>query len=408
MSDLYSLIRSSKSGDLRHIVSAAIDRFGAELVQTQVFVSQHGEASLGANLFADLAIASSDLPNDIDTVKLWQMCLYPATVTLFIGESGAGKSSIVYNMAVCAAQNESVFGVPFCVDRPLRILYVDPENAGQNCIKKLNRIGKGRPSGLIFHAGDNVDLSQPSQITALSQYITDQSIDVVILDPIANLFCTINENDNSEAARQMTALTRMSRRTGVCVIAVHHTGKEGTGNYGRGATARLASADVAMMLRCRGYGDDEVDDTFRGITSQREDIVRLQVTKNRIEGRGSLYLQMVGEDRFMQSSFAAWREAGNKKTDDSKIDQCRQDIFAYLSEGYWRPRAEIYSAMAQEDYGQVITDGALRSLADDGTVSSRRVGSVMTYILTAYLIGDSIVNEQPVEEITYQHQGYIG
>jgi hypothetical protein len=384
--ELHQSLQSLDNSDLRPILQTLIDKFGSGATQMQLALLQNNNV-LPENVFRSQTVSALHLPEPEEIQRLWKMGLYPGTVTLFIGETGTGKSSLLYNMMLSAAKEKPIFGVEWARNRPLKVLYLDPENSGQTCLLRLNRIGQGRPENLYFCAGEWVNLSDSVQMQALTNFIAQEGFDIVVLDPIVNLFDTKNENDNSEAVRQMVSLNRLSRETGVCVIAVHHTGREDKGIYGRGATARLSSSDVAFMVRARGIHDEEShDDTFSGVMQPREDVIRLQIVKNRIEGRSSLYLQMAGQDRFLRSSFAAWVEAGQKKTDESRVALVKEDILAILSDGNWRTRPELFACTAQEGYGQAVTDAGIRALVHQGTLASRLNSGMVSYTLSAYLL----------------------
>lgn len=368
---------------MRSAIDAMIEQVGVETVETQLMIASQRVAM---NPFATTSISSDSIPApEGDVERIW-FGLYPETVNLFIGDSGAGKSSLLYNIAVCAARNEPLYGINFGANRPLRVHYIDPENFGRKCARKLSRINKGAPSNLVFCSGVGVNLSDPAQMAYYREYVREQRFDVVIIDPLANLMGTENENDNSEAARQMAMLTSLSRATGACVIVVHHTGADKASATGRGATARIAGADVALLFRASGT-DENVDDTFNGTYQERREVCRLQIVKNRLEGRGSLYLQMMGADQFEVSSFAQWKARANRDRSANKTVQAQDAVQTYLLDGNWHSRAEIVTAMAREGIGQVTTDAALKALRDMKIVTERREGrgATLFYLLSSFL-----------------------
>jgi hypothetical protein len=228
--------------------------------------------------------------------------------------------------------------------------------------------------------------------------LVQEQIDMLIIDPIANLFDTKNENDNAEAAKQMTSLTRISRATNCCIIAVHHTGRDDKGNYGRGATARLAAADVAFVLRARCDNPDDIDDTFRSTAPIREDLLRLQVAKNRIEGRSSLYLQMGGDEKFLLSSIAAWREAGQKQPPAESIAGARESIQICLGNNIWNTKPSIFEHCANDGYGPAAVNQALYELTDCGTVTTRN--NRREYGLRGLMFDEALPHTNPLTLIT--------
>lgn len=370
------------NNELQNLLKTLISDYGHNAVSMALYLMQNADT----NIFEETTTSVADLPDAMPLQRLWQFCLYPGAVHLFVGEWGAGKSSILYNMFIHAAKNEPLWDVPFEMNRPLRILYIDRENSGQKRLQKLQRIGKGKPEFFFVNDGHNLNLSDPEQVAMLTQYILKHEIDLLGLDPLVGCFATVNENDNAEAQRQMASLITLAQTTGCAVLCVHHTDKANQGIGGRGATARIAAADVAYLLQTRVLQDDgDADDTFKGETIPREDIVRFRVTKNRYEGRGSLYLQMLGDDKFARSSFAAWRESDKSKDDAAHFDAAKEEVVAVLGDGNWKTRAQIYAEMAQEGFGQSLTDAVLSEQVLVGTISQQKLNQVNRYILSAYL-----------------------
>ena len=306
--------------------------------------------------------------------KVW-FGIYRGAVSYLAGETGAGKSSALYNIAVHAAQNKPLWGISFGLERPLKVLYIDPENAKLQSAWKIKNIGQGNPDNLVIHPGVGVDLSDSRWQSAFHQMILDDKYDLVILDPLINLFMTVNENDNPEGARQIKFLQGVAHETKAAILVVHHMGKNiengtaGSSSYGRGASSRLASADVGLLWRSKSEGDER-DDTYReedqGV--DRNDQCRLKITKNRLGRQASLFLRMAGGDRFELSSHEAWRgraEQGEKKTQMQLATEFIKDIV--MGNG-WKPRLEILAALKQDGIGDTNIDRALRQMVTDGVL----------------------------------------
>jgi hypothetical protein len=370
-------VSDADRGQFAEMIAALRDRFGAEALQAQVLT-----ASLGGEKpdpFARGMISAADLPESAEVPRLW-LGVYPGQVTLLVGETGAGKSSLLYNIAIHAARNEPLWGIPFGAGKPLAVLYIDPENAGNweegrggNCSQKIDKINAGRPVDLHFHDGRGVNLSAPAHFASLTATIRALSISVLIADPAIKLFGTRDENDNAEADRQMQLLTTLSRETNCAIIICHHTGKNTDGNYGRGASSRLASADIGIVFRVRGE-DEEVDDDVSGADNgelkQRNAICRYQMVKNRLAGRGSLYLQMAGNDKFDLTDFSAWQQAAVAKRGavKSKSEIARVEIGHALMDGERHSREEILSILQEEKIGRNTADETLQSLLNEGKI----------------------------------------
>jgi hypothetical protein len=346
--------------------------------------------------FRDGVIQADQLPEGIPPTRLW-FGLYPGSVVFLIGETGAGKSSLLYNLAIHIARNDPLWNVHFGAHRPLNVLYADPENAGNwkegvggVCAQKVDRINAGRPPTLRFHDWRDCDLMDTRTQEDLREYMREEQTEILLLDPIANIFGTKDENDNAEAAKQMKVLTAISRESGVCIILCHHVGKADMSNYGRGATARLAAADVGMVLRVRSDIED-ADDDFTGELIPRDDVCRLQIVKNRWEGRASLYLKMTGEDQFQRVSQKEWKEAGSSKTlgGDTKgkdavqkLYKAKEAIRAFMADGQARPTAWILEYLKQnEGIGEYSARPALKEMVDDRILVTFKEGQTVAYKL---------------------------
>jgi hypothetical protein len=333
--------------------------------------------------FAAGLVSAADLPSGEIPTPLW-FGVYPRSITLLSGETGAGKSSLILNVALDVAGD----GGRLFRDsaRHLRVLYIDPENSGNYregdrtgglCGRKIARTQRPRPPSLHFHDGRGVDLSSVSQRLRLADLITRERFELVVLDPLANLFNTKDENDNAEAAHQMKALNELSRSTGVAILAIHHLGKDANGIYGRGASARLAAADVGVVLRARAPGGDDADDSYTGDVVQRHDECRYQIVKDRFGGFGrtSLYLRMLGEDQFGPSNYASWKAAGQNITTDRRGQAekgAREAIFLVLADGDEHSRPDILREVALDGISRDALDRALLDLRKTDDIRYRR------------------------------------
>lgn len=371
----------SEWSDLRLLFEKLNGRHTSERVETAWRLSQSGNRS-GARPFRRGRMKASELPETSgETDRIW-FGLYPGSLVYLCGETGAGKSSVLYNVVIHAARNEPLWAIPFGRKRPIKVLYVDPENSGNFddgrpglCLEKVLRIGQGRPELLEFQDGQGVNLSLPDHMDDLEQIIKEEGFELIILDPIINLFGTKDENDNAEAGNQFTLLKSLAKRTNCCIVAIHHTGRDGSGIFGRGATARLGAADVGLILRVRGEQEDLDDDYGTGVLRDRDDKVRLQMVKNRIEpGKASIFLQMDGQDRFSRVGFSEWKSAGRGSERPAKKVVAEEEIYTFLLDNERYTADAIITAMAKEEIGQNSVRSALAKLVKEGILTSSREG----------------------------------
>ncbi len=212
--------------------------------------------------------------------SLWGDVFFPESIHLFSGESGAGKTTFLYNLAIEGAKGKSLLDIPF--PHPFRTLYLDLESPSRLRAHKLNLIaGNERPEELAFFTLTNIAW----ELDRLIAIVQEHGFDLVIVDTINEAFQTQKEDDNAEANRQMKMVRKLVRQTGAAVILVHHMGKkhQEKGVYkSRGATARAAASDVVI--------------NFEGVDGE---VARLSIGKNRWYGdKSELLLRKIGDDRF--------------------------------------------------------------------------------------------------------------
>ncbi len=337
--------------------------------------SQTGTYTARANdPFADSGTRASEMDHSpIPPTPLWYG-MYPGAVTYIAGETGAGKSSMLYNVALHAAQGRALWGIPFQEDRPLNVWYIDPENEMQ-AAHKIKRICVGNPQGLIIDPAREVNLSSPAHQISFVNRIKRDRINLVIIDPLISLFSVQNEDDNAEAERQMGFLRAVARQTGVSIVVVHHTGKHDGNNkkFGRGASARLGAVDVGMVWSLTGGASSQNDD-YQGedASVERHGECRLQITKNRLGGLSSIYLRMVGNDRFERVIPSVAVREPEKKTKQALAEE---EIQTLLMGGISLSRQEILDALAQKNILRFSVDAALSKLEKACIIVSEKTKS---------------------------------
>ena len=146
-------------------------------------------------------------------------------IGLFVGDSGLGKSPLLYQAAVCVAA-----GVPF-LERPVqqgRVLFMDAEN-GQVEVRKI----------IDAHCGFlNVDFGDSLRFwnfndTPNGDYasvIKATRPDWVIIDPLKAMYPGI-ETDNTKALAALKNLRELRRDVGCAVTGVHHIRKPSEGQF---------------------------------------------------------------------------------------------------------------------------------------------------------------------------------
>jgi hypothetical protein len=152
--------------------------------------------------------------------------LFDRSIGLLVGDSGLGKSALVYQMAVCVAS-----GIPF-LDRAVkqgRVLCLDFENGLAQVDQMLDslyqHLGLSKQPDELFLW--NVNDCQPkygqSGHTALD-IIRDVKPTFVTIDSLGGLYPDIEEK-NSIANRCLAQLRKLIKDCGTSTLSIHHIKK---------------------------------------------------------------------------------------------------------------------------------------------------------------------------------------
>lgn len=308
------------------------------------------------------------------------MGIYQGGITLLNGETGKGKSSLLYNILGAATTGSILWGGLW--KKREKILALDPENDDAIRYSRIERIGFEKNDNLFFHSASGVNLKDRSDVEQLIEYLNVNNFTGLSVDPIARVFQTANENDNAEANIEMGHLLDITRHTGCFVLAVHHTGKGAGDAYGRGASARLGACHVGMTYRTRSDAPDDVDDDWGVDVERKPFVARLQVVKNRFEsGTNSLFLQSNHQgvpDRFGRVSYEDWVAKGVKGEGGepvSSTDKARGVITAILNgELRWVPGGELKATSKASGVSESAFKSSLTRLCEESAVVKKDLG----------------------------------
>lgn len=158
--------------------------------------------------------------------------LFPErTIGMVVGDSGIGKSPLLYQAALCVAA-----GIPFLghAVQQGRVLYADFENGLADADELISRLA--RHLGLSESPDDlllwNFNDSPPKyhSLGGIPGMIRDVRPRLAIIDSLAG--CNPDaEEKNSAATRLLQEYRSVARECGTTVIFVHHLRKPSTGKW---------------------------------------------------------------------------------------------------------------------------------------------------------------------------------
>lgn len=247
---------------------------------------------------------------------LWGFYLYKKAITSIIADPGAGKTTFGYALGMNLCLGKPYLGIH--QEEPVNALYMDLESS--DALVKSRKIlvqeEEGVPNFIIYN---HVDYYFPQIADVTLKYCLSHNINLVIIDNQTVAFQTRDENDNSEASRQMKLLRMWTNDANVALVLVHHTNKAGsTGTRaGTGAYARARLADILITLT---YPDPDV-----------KDLVCFEVTKNRMTDDNTCWYLKKIEGRFEFTNPPMI--AGGKQQTNTVIYATQKKIFDIMEFG---------------------------------------------------------------------------
>lgn len=190
-------------------------------------------------------------------------------VTVLAGSGGGGKTSLAIGWALSLASGKPVMGER--VGKPRRVLIWSedpPEELSKRVdaamqIHGLTRADIGDRLLVVSIDELRITIARFSQelreviavdVAALKQIIVANKLDVLCLDPIAELH-ELEENDNVQMSKLMGMIRSVARETKTAILLLHHAskasvdaGKKSAATATRGAGAIVNSARVSMVL----------------------------------------------------------------------------------------------------------------------------------------------------------------
>lgn len=168
---------------------------------------------------------------------------------MFYGESGAGKTFAVLDMAYALSSGEPWRGHK--VRAGLRVIYVCAEGAGGFRLR-LRALAQGKGVDLadirISVIADAPNLLEKADAVALAKAIVAAGgADVIIIDTLAQATPGANENSSEDMGKALAHCRGLHIATGAMVVLVHHAGKD-TSKGSRGWSGIKGAADVEIEV----------------------------------------------------------------------------------------------------------------------------------------------------------------
>jgi len=290
--------------------------------------------------------------------------LLPRNGVAFIGgQSGAGKTFLVCDLAVALTTQQSFFGRK--VKEKVGVVILAGEGAETlqpriTVARTARNIDAPLPIAWISNVPNLADAQSASivlpELKKIGQHfqkVYGVRLGAVVLDTLAATFLMQDENDNSEAAKILKVLATMSQTLDCLVLPVHHYGK-GAETGLRGASAWRAGSDAVLSVTAER-------NHLTGIVSEH----KLWLAKSRVGEEGpvgdfDLKTLLIGVDEDgdeLTSCYVVPQVA--KQFTVAERKQSEELLMEIVDAGEWREdvRSEQWIGLAvAEAYGLDVTE----------------------------------------------------
>jgi KaiC/GvpD/RAD55 family RecA-like ATPase len=182
--------------------------------------------------------------------------LQPCSVNILVGDSGIGKSALVYQLAMAVAAGKRFLGH---ATQPGKVILVDYENSLWDAYRIVQQQRKHLgldhspttlqiwPMNEAAPEASRAELLEQGLHENVEQAIYQFAPDLVIFDSLRS-FNPAMENDNAAAVAQIKQLRSIARRHGTAILLVHHVRKHAP----RTAGALEDDAPLDWLMRSAG------------------------------------------------------------------------------------------------------------------------------------------------------------
>ncbi|MEI7532879.1 MAG: DnaB-like helicase N-terminal domain-containing protein [Verrucomicrobiae bacterium] len=268
--------------DIRNVIQAAKEKIEKISLTT-------GGIEQGIEVHSFDHLMEFDSTNDDDSV-LGHRWLCRGGSSLWVGQSGIGKSSLAMQAGMMWAQARSLFGVSPTRRKRLKSLYIQAENDSGDMAEMMQGVLKAYPipDGMtredfaaemrksMFFVRDTIHTSTDFARSA-AKLIHKYTPDLVWVDPL--LSYAGDDISSQKVASQFlrNTLNPIAFDTGICWMLLHHTGKPSTDpkakahwtdhdfSYAAFGSSELVNwARAVNVLRSMGDGKFELRFSKRG------------------------------------------------------------------------------------------------------------------------------------------------
>ena len=286
------------------------------------------------------------------------------------GESDAGKSQFLRNLAICVATGREFLGYPFCGEYKSAIYAASEDDcmATAYLMKRHNLYyGDEREDWKRLHfifETDNI-------VERLDERLAVNPADLIVIDSFADFFSGKDQNNSAQVRGFIKPFSELARKHRCCIIFLHHIGKWQENNA-PSKNALVGSQSLEAVARaCFLFVKDKSDANIRHLCIVKHNYVGSEYKSSSIELR-------------MDSESFTFTPTGNRVP------------FDLLTESSTK-----YKKKSVEDYGSDEEFAGFFSSVIQGTVSK-------TSLMTALKSKFTCSQEKAIEILNfYTNKGWL-
>lgn len=301
---------------------------------------------------------------------LWKNRIPSGKITIFAGEGGLGKSTLLFYLAALISKG-GYFKPDECQFSQGNVIILSAEDDEDDVIVPRLKAVDANLDAIFFLYGDkeldadgkeytgtlNLDVS----ISKINKAITEiKNVKLLIIDPISAFLGDVKDSSNSEVRLLLTRLTNMAREHGMAIILNTHTTKpkshtsESASNRVMGSVAYV-NASRATYLISRDPNDPNVKRLLLPIKNNYGDDIdgfsyQIKIKNIEYDANGIIQEMPATYVEFSNEKIQVRADdvIGTNKEDSSKLEMAINFLESFLEFGC-KPVYEIIKKAQEQD-----------------------------------------------------------
>lgn len=172
-----------------------------------------------------------------------------ASVSVFYGEPGIGKTWAMLSLAVHVAEGKNWLG--FEIKNPENVLIIDEESGEKRLKYRLQLTLKGEKGNaktpIFANCLSSIQLDVKSDMRILQKTIEEVGAKLLIIDSLSTCMSG-DENDKKDVQPVFNHLRKLANLTNCAIVVIHHANKKG--GY-RGSSAIGGAVDLMVKVESK-------------------------------------------------------------------------------------------------------------------------------------------------------------